>query len=78
MHPLLNGRWVAAAVLLGSSASVSYAFSIVWPAQAAVLYVNCDTVRVGYISGYERHDTNAWWLPYTGRYVSRLRGGCQP
>ena len=50
MHPLLNGRWVAAVVLLGSGASVFYAFSIVWLAQAAVLYVNCDTVRVGYIN----------------------------
>ncbi|KAF1840697.1 MFS general substrate transporter [Cucurbitaria berberidis CBS 394.84] len=50
MHLFLNGRWVAAVVLLGSGAGVYYAFSIVWPAQAAVLYGNGDTIRVGYMS----------------------------
>lgn len=50
MHLFLNGRWVAAVVLLGSGAGVYYAFSIVWPAQAAVLYGNGDTMRVGYMS----------------------------
>ncbi|CAO2650293.1 Nn.00g015850.m01.CDS01 [Neocucurbitaria sp. VM-36] len=50
MHLFTNGRWVAAVVLLGSGAGVYYAFSIVWPAQAAVLYGNGDTMRVGYMS----------------------------
>lgn len=50
MHLFLNGRWVAAVVLLGSGAGVYYAFSIVWPAQATVLYGNGDTVRVGFMS----------------------------
>ncbi|KAJ4296443.1 hypothetical protein N0V90_006488 [Kalmusia sp. IMI 367209] len=50
MHLFLNGRWVAAVVLLGLGAGVYYAFSIVWPAQAAILYGNGDTMRVGYMS----------------------------
>lgn len=50
MHLFLNGPWVAAVVLLGSGAGVYYAFSIVWPAQAAVLYGNGDTMKVGYMS----------------------------
>ncbi|KAF2007579.1 MFS general substrate transporter [Amniculicola lignicola CBS 123094] len=50
MHLFLNGRWVAAVVLLGLGAGVYYAFSIVWPAQAAVLYGNGDTMRTGYMS----------------------------
>ncbi|KAF2015910.1 siderophore iron transporter [Aaosphaeria arxii CBS 175.79] len=50
MHLFKNGRWVSAVVLLGLGAGVYYAFSIVWPAQAAVLYGNGDTMRVGYMS----------------------------
>lgn len=50
MHLFLNGRWVAAVVLLGLGAGVYYAFSIVWPAQAAVLYGNGATIRVGFMS----------------------------
>lgn len=50
MHLFRNGRWVAAVVLLGLGAGVYYAFSIVWPAQAAVLYGNGDTMRIGYMS----------------------------
>lgn len=50
MHLFLNGRWVAAVVLLGLGAGVYYAFSIVWPAQASVLYGNGDAMRVGYMS----------------------------
>ncbi|KAJ4367699.1 hypothetical protein N0V83_007284 [Neocucurbitaria cava] len=50
MHLFQNGRWVAAVVLLGLGAGVYYAFSIVWPAQAAVLYGNGDTMRTGYMS----------------------------
>lgn len=50
MHLFLNGRWVSAVVLLGLGAGVYYAFSIVWPAQAAVLYGNGDTMKVGYMS----------------------------
>ncbi|KAF2638102.1 siderophore iron transporter [Massarina eburnea CBS 473.64] len=50
MHLFLNGRWVAAVVLLGLGAGVYYAFSIVWPAQAAILYGNSDAIRVGYMS----------------------------
>ncbi|KAH7385824.1 fungal trichothecene efflux pump-domain-containing protein [Pyrenochaeta sp. MPI-SDFR-AT-0127] len=50
MHLFLNGRWVAAVVLLGLGAGVYYAFSIVWPAQASILYGNGDVMRVGYMS----------------------------
>lgn len=50
MHLFLNGPWVAAVVLLGLGAGVYYAFSIVWPAQANILYGNGDTMRVGYMS----------------------------
>jgi MFS family permease len=50
MHLFKNGRWVSAVVLLGLGAGVYYAFSIVWPAQAAVLYGNGDFMKVGYMS----------------------------
>jgi MFS family permease len=50
MHLFKNGRWVSAVVLLGLGAGVYYAFSIVWPAQAAGIYGNGDVMRVGYMS----------------------------
>jgi MFS family permease len=50
MHLFKNGPWVAAVVLLGLGAGVYYAFSIVWPAQAAVLYGEGDFMKVGYMS----------------------------
>ncbi|KAF2465115.1 MFS general substrate transporter [Lindgomyces ingoldianus] len=50
MHLFKNGRWVAAVILLGLGAGVYYAFAIIWPAQAAVLYGNGNAVRVGYMS----------------------------
>ncbi|KAF2840253.1 fungal trichothecene efflux pump, partial [Patellaria atrata CBS 101060] len=50
MHLFANGRWSAAVVLLGLGAGVYYAFSIVWPAQVAVIYNNGDPMWVGYVS----------------------------
>lgn len=50
MHLFRNVRWVAAVVLLGLGAGVYYAFAIVWPAQAAILYGNGDAMRIGYVS----------------------------
>ncbi|KJR86888.1 siderophore iron transporter [Sporothrix schenckii 1099-18] len=38
MHLFRNVEWVAACVLLGLGAGVYYAFAIIWPAQAAVMY----------------------------------------
>jgi len=45
-----SGRWVAACVLLGLGAGVYYAFAIIWPMQAAVLYSNGDLLYAGRLS----------------------------
>ncbi|KAF1980654.1 MFS general substrate transporter [Aulographum hederae CBS 113979] len=50
MHLFLNGRWSAAAVILGLGAGIYYAFAIVWPSQVAVLYANGDPMYTGYLS----------------------------
>jgi len=51
MHIFENGNWTAAVVLLGLGAGVYYAFAIVWPQQAAVLYAKPgDQMYTGYLS----------------------------
>jgi hypothetical protein len=50
MHLFKSGRWTCSVVLLGLGAGVYYAFSIILPIQAAVLYNNGDLIRVGWIS----------------------------
>ncbi|CAK7200126.1 hypothetical protein SEUCBS139899_002816 [Sporothrix eucalyptigena] len=42
MHLFRNTEWVAACVLLGLGAGVYYAFAIIWPSQAAVMYGRAD------------------------------------
>lgn len=50
MHLFRSGRWVASVVLLGLGAGVYYAFAIIVPMQAAVLYSNGDIMITGGIS----------------------------
>ncbi|KAL1895421.1 hypothetical protein Sste5346_005227 [Sporothrix stenoceras] len=50
MHLFKNVEWVAACVLLGLGAGVYYAFAIIWPAQAAVMYSNGNLTYLGGIS----------------------------
>ncbi|KXJ90089.1 fungal trichothecene efflux pump [Microdochium bolleyi] len=50
MHLFRNGQWVSAVVLLGLGAGVYYAFAIILPIQAAVLYNNGDLSEVAWIS----------------------------
>ncbi|CAK7242789.1 MAG: hypothetical protein STHCBS139747_004291 [Sporothrix thermara] len=50
MHLFRNVEWVAASVLLGLGAGVYYAFAIIWPAQAAVMYNNTSN-NLTYLGG---------------------------
>jgi MFS family permease len=50
MYLFKNGQWTAAVVLLGLGAGVYYAFAIILPIQAAVLYNNGDLIQVGFYS----------------------------
>ena len=50
MHLFKSGRWLASCVLLGIGAGVYYAFAIIWPMQAAVLYGNGDAIWTGLAS----------------------------
>ncbi|CAK7198048.1 hypothetical protein SEUCBS139899_000706 [Sporothrix eucalyptigena] len=50
MHLFKNIEWVAACVLLGLGAGVYYAFAIIWPSQAAVMYSNGNLTYLGGIS----------------------------
>ncbi|CAK7210045.1 hypothetical protein SCUCBS95973_000659 [Sporothrix curviconia] len=50
MHLFKNVEWVVACVLLGLGAGVYYAFAIIWPAQAAVMYSNGNLTYLGGIS----------------------------
>ncbi|TPX09104.1 uncharacterized protein E0L32_001633 [Thyridium curvatum] len=50
MHLFRNREWVVAVVLMGLGAGVYYAFAIVWPMQAAVLYDNGNSARLGGIA----------------------------
>jgi hypothetical protein len=50
MKLFLSGRWSAAVILLGLGAGVYYAFAIILPIQAAVLYNDGNLVKVGLYS----------------------------
>jgi hypothetical protein len=50
MHLFKSGRWCAAVVLLGLGAGVYYAFAIILPIQAMVLYNNGNIITVGLIA----------------------------
>ncbi|KAK7402452.1 hypothetical protein QQX98_011779 [Neonectria punicea] len=49
MHLFKNIEWVSAVILLGLGAGVYYAFSIIWPMQAAVMY--SDGKDLQYLGG---------------------------
>lgn len=50
MHLFKSARWTAAVVLLGLGAGVYYAFAIILPIQAAVLYNHGSLIQVGFYS----------------------------
>ncbi|KAL2754806.1 hypothetical protein ACRALDRAFT_1082471 [Sodiomyces alcalophilus JCM 7366] len=50
MHLFKNTEWVASIVVLGVGAGVYYAFAIIWPMQAAVMYDEGNIHHVGAIS----------------------------
>jgi hypothetical protein len=50
MHLFKSFRWTSSVVLLGLGAGVYYAFSIILPIQAAVLYSDGNLIRTGWIS----------------------------
>jgi MFS family permease len=49
MHLFKNQGWVIACILLGIGAGVYYAFAVILPMQAAVLYTNGDILQIGLI-----------------------------
>ena len=50
MHLFRNRGWVIASVLLGIGAGIYYAFAVILPMQAAVLYANGDLIYLGWLS----------------------------
>jgi hypothetical protein len=50
MHLFKNRGWVIYCTLLGIGAGVYYAFAVIFPMQAAVLYANGDLLYLGWLS----------------------------
>lgn len=58
MHLFRSGKWVSSVVLLGLGAGVYYAFAIILPIQALVLYGDKGFIHVGLVVsvvGYVYH-----------------------
>lgn len=78
VHLFKNQGWVIASVLLGIGAGVYYAFAIILPMQAAVLYANGDLIYLGWLGslvgcGIISGQMCGGWL---GKWLGKVKYQC--